>query len=231
MPKRRSRSRRYPEDSELEALRGELQALDKDIGAARQDAPRATSGGLDFHRDRDPTPPPHGEPVRLRDGSTILVRPIEPEDQHQLDLGFRHLGALSRYERFRGPIDQLSPEQLAYFTQVDHETHEAYVAADARTGQGVGVARYIRDEIDPRLAEFACTVADTWQERGVGSVLAELLAARAREAGIERFRSFLLVGNRRGRRLLAHVAEEIDERRDGGVVEIRARLRATQEET
>ena len=218
-------SKRYPEDREVAKLAGELEALGKDIALARESAPRATSGGLDFHSDHDPIPPPHGEPVRLSDGSRILVRPIEPDDQHQLEMGFRRLGALSRYERFRGPIDQLTAEQLAYFTQVDHATHEALVAADAESGEGVGVARYVRDSGDPRQAEFACTVADAWQERGVGSILTERLAARARAAGIERFRALLLVGNRRGRRLLAHVAEEIDEARDGGVVEIRARLR------
>ena len=217
--------RRYPEDREYAKLVGELEALETDIAAARADAPRATSGGLDFHRDGEPIPTPHGERVRLSDGSAILVRPIEPDDQHQLELGFRRLGSLSRYEYFRRPIDHLTAEELAYYTQVDHETHEAFVAADVETGEGVGVARYVRDDDDPRQARFACTVIDTWQERGVGSVLAERLAGRARAAGIERFRALLLVGNRRGRRLLAHVADEIDEVRDGGVVEIRARLR------
>jgi N-acetylglutamate synthase-like GNAT family acetyltransferase len=65
------------------------------------------------------------------------------------------------------------------------------VAADAETGEGVGVARYVRDNDDPEQAEFACTVADAWQERGVGSMLAERLAGRARAAGIERFRARL----------------------------------------
>jgi RimJ/RimL family protein N-acetyltransferase len=223
MPGRARRS--WSEEREYAVLAGELDALGKDIAAAREAAPRATSGPVPFRASREPERHPHGEPVRLRDGATILVRPIEPDDQEQLRMGFRRLGALSRYERFRGPIDDLTPEQLAYFTRVDHATHEAFVAADAESGQGVGVARYIRDPDDPRQAEFACTVADAWQERGVGSVLAEHLATRARATGIERFRALLLVGNRRARRLLAHVADEIDETREGGIVEIRARLR------
>jgi GNAT superfamily N-acetyltransferase len=148
-----------------------------------------------------------------------------PDDRRELELGFRHLGALSRYERFRGPVERLTPSQLAYFTQVDHESHEALVAVDAETGEGVGVARYVRDRGDPREAELFCTLMDTWQRRGVGSILVERLAARARAAGIERFRARLLVGNTRARGLLAHVAEEIDESRYGGVVQIRTRLR------
>lgn len=217
--KRESQARQYA------VLVGELDALGKDIAAARETARRATSGGLAFHAHEEPHPRPHGEPVRLADGARILVRPIEPEDQHELELGFRHLGALSRYERFRGPTERLTPSQLAYFTQVDHDAHEAIVAMDADTGEGIGVARYIRDRDDPRQAELAYTVTDLWQRRGVGSVLVERLAARARAAGIERFRARLLVSNKRARRLLAHVADEIDESRYGGVVEIKAQLR------
>lgn len=219
------RTKRDSQEREYALLAGELEALGKDIAAAREAAWRATNGGIELHMHDELHPPPRGEPVQLSDGSTILVRPIEPADQHELKLGFRHLGALSRYERFRGPTDELTPSQLAYFTEVDHDTHEAVVAVDARTGEGVGVARYIRDRDDPQQAQLACTVIDAWQRRGVASILVERLAARARAAGIERFRAVLIVTNTRARRLLAHVADEIDESRYGGVVEIKARLR------
>lgn len=217
--KRESQAREYA------VLVGELDALGKDIDAARAAARRATRGGLKLHVDHESHPRPRGEPVQLSNGSTILVRPIEPEDRHELELGFRHIGALSRYERFREPTESLTPAQLTFFTQVDHDRHEAFVAVDAETGEGVGVARYVRDRDDPRQAELACTVMDPWQRRGVGSILVERLAARARACGVERFRARLLVGNKRARRLLAHVADEIDESRYGGVVEITARLR------
>lgn len=220
-------SRHYSEDREYEKLAGQLHALEQDIDDARRSAPTATTGGLNFHRDRDPLPAPHGEPVRLADGATILVRPIEPADQHQLELGFHQLGAMSRYEYFRRPVDHISAEELAYYTQVDHRDHEAIVAADAQTGEGIGVARYARDPGDPRQARFACTVIDSWQGRGVGAILADHLADRARAAGIARFRALLLVGNERGRRLLEHVADAIEEKRQDGVIEIRARLRPT----
>jgi hypothetical protein len=59
----------------------------------------------------------------------------------------------------------------------------------------------------------------------VGSALAERLAARARAAGIERVTALLVLGNGSARRLLAHVAEEIDEHRDGGTVDVTAQVR------
>ena len=227
MPKRPAHTTRASQRREYASLVGELDALGKDIAAAREGARRAIAGSIHLQAHDEQHPPPHGDPVQLSDGSWILVRPIEPEDQHELELGFRHLGALSRYERFLGPTDHLTPSQVVYFTEVDHDTREAFVAVDARTGEGVGVARYIRDDDDPGEAELACAVLDAWQWRGVGSILVERLAARARASGIERFKAVLLVSNTRARRLLAHVADEIDESRYGGVVEIRAQLRPT----
>ena len=55
------------------------------------------------------------------------------------------------------------------------------MAIDAATGEGVGVARYVRVPDDHARAEVACTVVDPWQHRGVGSALAERLATRAAE--------------------------------------------------
>jgi protein lysine acetyltransferase len=88
------------------------------------------------------------------------------------------------------------------------------------------VARYVRIAEDPTRAEVFCAVLDPWQHRGVGSALAERLAARARAAGIERCTVLIVLGNEPARRLLAQVAEEIGERRDGGMIDITARRRA-----
>ncbi len=35
--------------------------------------------------------------------------------------------------------------ELAFFTEIDHVDHEAIGAMDPATGQGVGVARYVRE--------------------------------------------------------------------------------------
>jgi len=56
----------------------------------------------------------------------------------------------------------------------------------------VAVARYARDETDPTTAEVAILVADEWQHRGVARELMRPLMARARDAGIRRFRAEIL---------------------------------------
>jgi RimJ/RimL family protein N-acetyltransferase len=133
----------------------------------------------------------------LRDGSPVLLRQIRPEDRAALAEGVARLSPSSRYLRFQRAIETLSDEQLDYLTDVDHHDHEAIVALDRRHPErpGVGVARYVREPFEPTVAEAAITVADEYHGQGAGTVLLGALAARARAAGIEVFRSYVMDGN------------------------------------
>jgi nucleotide-binding universal stress UspA family protein len=131
--------------------------------------------------------------VTLRDGSRVEIRPIEPDDRALLAEGFERLSPESRYRRFFGPMPHLSERYLDYLTRVDHHDHEALVAVDAATGDGVGVARYVRT--GDVVAEPAVVVGDAWQGRGVGGRLLDALADRAREEGIQRFEAPVLATN------------------------------------
>jgi RimJ/RimL family protein N-acetyltransferase len=210
---------------ELAVLRGELHALEADIAAARARSERARDGAISFAHHEPPPLRLSGEPVRLPDGARIVIRPIEPEDAGELQRGLEHLSAMSSYRRFRAHIRHLSREELEYFTRVDHLRHEALAALYPPAHEGIGVARYVCDPADPTQAEVTCVITDAWQERGVGSALLDRLTARARTAGVQRFIATMIVGDTRARRLLARVAEPIDERDHDGLAEITARLR------
>jgi nucleotide-binding universal stress UspA family protein/RimJ/RimL family protein N-acetyltransferase len=141
--------------------------------------------------------------VRLRDGSRVLIRPIEPDDRAALAAGFERLSAESRYRRFFAPMPRLRERDLDYLTRVDHRDHEALVAVDADGGSFVGVARYVRTGAD--VAEPAVVVADDWQGRGVGGALLDALAERARTEGVARFEAPVLAENREAIRLLSRL--------------------------
>lgn len=153
----------------------------------------------------------------MRDGSTVLVRPIRPEDRGVLREAFARLGEQSRYQRFFSPINELSESELRYFTEVDHRDHEALVAFDSETGDGVGVARFVRLD-DGTSAEAAVTVIDEWQGRGVGTALCQLLAERAREEGVERFTALLLASNYQMRDVLSSLCPTRVVSRDGATL-------------
>jgi nucleotide-binding universal stress UspA family protein/RimJ/RimL family protein N-acetyltransferase len=143
--------------------------------------------------------------ARLRDGSAVSIRAIEPADRPQLQAAFDRLSAESRYRRFMRPMQQLSSAELGYLTAVDHRDHEALVAISP-AGDIVGVARYVRVD-EPEAAEAAVTVADDWQGRGLGKALLEPLVERARDEGITRFRALVLSDNRRALGVLEALGE------------------------
>ena len=80
----------------------------------------------------------------LRDGSLVLIRPVQEGDAPLLADGFGQLSAESRWMRFLMAKQELSPSELRYFTSVDHHDHEALGALDHGDGRGVAIARYIR---------------------------------------------------------------------------------------
>ena len=140
--------------------------------------------------------------VELRDGSSVEIRPLGEQDRAALAAGFERLSDLSRYRRFLSPTHHLTAGQLTYLTEIDHHDHEALVAVDPSSRDGVAVGRYVRSGSDPNEAEFAVAVADDWQQRGLGTTLLRHLAARAREEGVMRFTALVLADNEPVRHML-----------------------------
>ncbi len=159
----------------------------------------------------------------LRDGTPIVIRPVRPDDRDALRESFERLSPESRYRRFLAPMAHLSESQLTYLTRVDHRDHEALVAmaegdGDA-DGEGLGIARFVRLQ-DPDAAEVAVAVADSWQGRGLGTVLLAHLLARARQEGIERFTATVLADNRGSLEVLSSLGHTTVGPPQGGAVEL-----------
>ena len=136
--------------------------------------------------------------LRTRTGIKLMVRPIEPEDADALREGYHQLSDESKRARFHTAAHELSEAQVRYLTEIDHDTHEALVAeAETKTGEcGVAVARYVRLEDEPEVAEVAITVADDFQDRGVGSAVFDELSQLAYRRGVRWFRGWVLPSNR-----------------------------------
>ena len=137
-----------------------------------------------------------GAPIALRDGSRVRLRQGHSSDKQLLLRGFERLSPESRYRRFLVAMSELSDEDVRYLTEIDHHDHEAIIALDEMTGDGIGVARYVRDSQRPRVAEVAVTVIDSWQGKGLGTLLLEVLSARARAEGITTLTALMLATNR-----------------------------------
>jgi acetyltransferase len=131
---------------------------------------------------------------RLADGTAIVIRPIQPEDDAIERAFIRGLSSDTRYNRLLG-ARKLTPEEIRRLTRIDYAQEMAFVAV---TGQGaplrlLGDARYVRDA--DAAAEFAVVVADAWQRNGIGTVLLDALLRQAHGAGIVRLHGITLATN------------------------------------
>jgi RimJ/RimL family protein N-acetyltransferase len=157
-------------------------------------------------------------PRRLPTAPELTVRPLRATDKAALLDLFERLSARSRLRRFLVPKPSLSRRELAYFTEIDHRTHEALVAV-APDGTFAGVARYACELGETTVADVAFAVADAWQGRGVGTGLARLLLEHAGENGIERLHATTLADNGPARRLLGRLGFAV-RGIEGGVLEV-----------
>jgi RimJ/RimL family protein N-acetyltransferase len=132
----------------------------------------------------------------LRDGSTIIVRPIQGSDGELLARAYERLSDESRRRRFIVAPPKLTDEDLRYLTGVDGVRHDALVAIDPDTGELVGEARYVREPGHPDTAEVAAVVVDEWRGRGVATTLLTDLTDAARERGIRRYKAVVEADNK-----------------------------------
>jgi hypothetical protein len=91
---------------------------------------------------------------------------------------------------------------------------------DARGGEPIGVARYVRQVGHPDTAEYAFAVVDEWQGRGVGTALLHRLTQRAHDEGISRITATVLLSNRPSIELLREIGRPQILTRGGGVADL-----------
>jgi GNAT superfamily N-acetyltransferase len=168
----------------------------------------------------------YGERVVLDDGTAIGLGLVRPRDRRLMLEAWERLSPESRYQRFHAVKKCLTEADLRYLTELDLVDHLAIGAVHSHGGvrEGLGVARFVRLAGRPQRADFAVTVIDDWQRKGVGRALLTRLMAAARERGIERFESSVLATNAPMRRLIKSVAPDSTERADGRLLAVEVPL-------
>ncbi|MEW8657917.1 MAG: bifunctional acetate--CoA ligase family protein/GNAT family N-acetyltransferase [Candidatus Thiodiazotropha endolucinida] len=134
--------------------------------------------------------------TQLPNGTNIVIRPIRPEDADLEQTFTRQLSDEAKYFRFMSSIQELTPEMLTRFTQIDYHNEMALIAVteDGNHEIELGVARYVINP-DKKSCEFALVVSDQWQRQGIGHKLMHQLMEVARDRGLEKMEGEVLSNN------------------------------------
>jgi acetyltransferase len=145
----------------------------------------------------------HRYPAELIDvvclsAERIVIRPVLPQDEDLTSAFFRGLSPRSRHDRFMMSLRELPGDLMRRFTQIDYRDHMALIAEVFANGREIVIAeaRYVRKP-DPAVAEFAVSVAEPWQGKGLARLLLAKLACRAAALGVERMVGETLASNAR----------------------------------
>jgi GNAT superfamily N-acetyltransferase len=132
-------------------------------------------------------PARYSDLVSLPDGRTMAVRFADVADSLALQGYFRRLSPQSRYNRLMGAASELPAGQLDRFIHFGQAEGFSLLAIMTCAGQEtiVGEARYAFGPFTS-LFEFALSVDDTMQRKGIGTALLSNMECRAARYGADR---------------------------------------------
>ena len=154
-------------------------------------------------------------PIRARDGTELLLRPVLPGDSARTVTGHVEFSGETLYRRFQTTRIP-SPALMHYLFEVDYVDHFVWVITEP-DGSFVADGRFVRDPENPTFAEIAFIVGDSYQGRGIGTYLVGAVSVIARFEGIEKFTARVLSENAPMRAILDRFGAYW-ERDDPGVV-------------
>src|SRR5687768_13066872 len=150
------------------------------MGSARA----CQSSGMATRRPR--SDPLRSDRVRLRDGRTLLLRPVAAADAGPIAGGFVLLNEHEVRQRFLHPVKALDEAHLQRLTEPGQGGFAIVAAEPLAAGEALvgAVARVARDDDEPERAEFAILVSHFLAGQGLGKRLLARLFEWARANGV-----------------------------------------------
>jgi acetyl coenzyme A synthetase (ADP forming)-like protein len=164
--------------------------------------------------------------VVLRNGRTLHIRPVRPEDREKLTDFFRGLSPQSIHSRF---FDMRTPEAAVQHSPVEVDYRRDLGLIGEIGNSIVAIAHYLSSRSRPNIAEASFTIADRLQGLGVGTRLLERLAEWARKNGIDTFEAEVLAENMPMVDVFINSGFEVTRKSDHGTIRVVLSLSPTEE--
>ena len=130
----------------------------------------------------------------LRKGR-VTLRSVRPEDYEAVKNFIARLSPQTAYLRFHISNTDLAREKIVELTNLDYNREVAVAAQDYEYPEMIrAVARYKRIN-GSSTAEFGLVVEDSWQRRGLATLMMNALHEKARQNGITMLIGYVLRGN------------------------------------
>ena len=142
-----------------------------------------------------PYPREYVADFKLKNGVSVLLRPIMPEDEGRFNDFLKSLSEETMRFRFFEIFKEMSHETLTKYCNLDYDREIAIIAEhQGQTRQLVGAVR-LSVEPNCKDGEFAIMVSDQLQGAGLGSKLMDTLATIARDKKLEQIHGYVLANN------------------------------------
>ncbi|MEM2463416.1 MAG: GNAT family N-acetyltransferase [Candidatus Bathyarchaeia archaeon] len=155
---------------------------------------------------------------KLRDGRTVLLRPIKPEDEPLWLEMFQNFSEESIRYRFFQIIKDTPHEVRVRYCNIDYDREIAIVAElnDGGRRRILGVVR-VSLEPDRKKGEIAFIVADPWQGLGLGTKMVDYAIEIAKDMGVETLYAIMLPDNYQAINLTRKMGFTLQSQEDGTV--------------
>jgi acetyltransferase len=163
-----------------------------------------------------PYPRKYEKVWRLRDGRTILLRPIRPEDEPMWLEMFQSFSEETIRYRFFQVLRDTPHEIRVRYCNIDYDREVAIVAEMTDHGKRklLGVAR-VGLEPNARTGEIAFVVADPWQGLGIGTKMVDHTIDVCKDMNVESLYAIMLRDNFRAISLMKKMGFEVRYLEDG----------------
>jgi acetyltransferase len=169
-------------------------------------------------------PYPEGleERITLRDGTTVTVRPVRPEDEPAHSEFISRLSPEDSHFRFFHYVRSMPHTQLARLTQIDYDREMAFVATrggpDGRP-ETLGVVRTVADP-ENETAELSIVIRSDLKRRGLGAALMRKAVDYCRSRGTRTVAGDVLGGNESMLQLARALGFTVAKTEEEGIVRV-----------
>ena len=155
---------------------------------------------------------------KLRDGRSVLLRPIKPEDEPLWLEMFQNFSEESIRYRFFQIIKDTPHEVRVRYCNIDYDREIAIVAELTEEGRRkiLGVVR-LSIEPDGKAGEIAFIVADPWQGLGLGTKMIDYMIEICKDKQLEKIYAIMLAENRRAIGIMKQMGFTVEYLEDGTV--------------